>query len=614
MKPLSTLSRILALAAPVLLLPNASADFNTLEVWGDAVTDGGAALSGSGSGPYVLTGGGADFWGGSDQGVWAWDNTGTYTTTGDFTASVRHVSTTEPAPTWGRDILSARAVQSGNTGPAANDAHWMSYRRSNGDMGSGWRDTVGGGTSRDSDPAVGGDQPPIRTSFGSVTDTPVFLSIARDGNTMRASHAIDLDGNGNAGRYVVHHSRQIALFDTGTEVIVGIGHQAHNEGNADRVNTATFDTYAYQPSYNGTFFNAPASAGTWQVDGSIGVNSATGAVTGSAFVREGGVATGENTAWTVTAARVDTFVPTFGVAGAQKDPGAMNANDIVPASHFRINSTTPGLNADIYLAAPGGNQAANRAIIDGNAPNGTAIIPNIDWTGGSDNDANYYGLTGPASFAVAVQGMDPASDTTGAFSGNQDNYGVHITGEIFIPSDNDRVNHPFGGEWIQFEDGIDDYTFLAVDGVTLLDDNDWTNRDGTSNGGAHTALFDASDDKFNDGLWVSFEMIMWEGGGGDAGVLYWSAFDTDGTFDPLSTPGTFSDLTTLSGINQVGSDSMEGEFGLTLPAGDWVLTMENSNTLTSTERSAFVTVIPEPSVLAALSLAGLALIFRRRRW
>ena len=39
-----------------------------------------------------------------------------------------------------------------------------------------------------------------------------------------------------------------------------------------------------------------------------------------------------------------------------------------------------------------------------------------------------------------------------------------------------------------------------------------------------------SDAKFDDGEWVSFEMIMWEGGGGDDGALYTDMDDANGSF------------------------------------------------------------------------------------
>ncbi len=621
MIPIRPLWRPLVYASPFLLAPIASADLNTLEVWGNAVgTTPPASLTETVPGTYEIAGGGADLWGGSDQGVFAWDNTGGMTTTGDFTATVRHVSTTEPAPQWGRDTISVRATQTPGGGPLANDAHYMTVRRSAGDFTTGRRETVGGGTTRDQDPATAGDQPNFAPSFGSVTNTGAFLAIARNGNTLHSSYARDLNNSGVAGRYVQYDSRDIAAFAGGNEVIVGLGHQSHPQtggGGADGVNTGTFDSLTYQTSYDANTFGAAASAGTWQVESSVNVNASTGEVMGTAFVREAGVATGENTGWTVTAQRLDTFVPSFGAAGSQQDPTAMNANDIIPSMNFRLNSSSAagsGLNADIYLAANGNNQTANRATIDGNAPNGTAIIPNVDWTGGGDNDANYNGLSGPASFAVAVQGVDPADGAAGAFSGNQENYGVHMTGQIFIPADADRTNHEFGGnEWILFEDGIDDYTFLAIDGVTLLDDNSWSSRDGASNGGAHLTVMDVSDPKYDDGEWVDFEMIMWEGGGGDAGVLYWSAFDTDRSFNYGNTPGTFDPAITISGIDQVGDENSEGSFGLTLPAGDYLVTAQNVNTGASASSQQLVTVVPEPSVLAIVALSGLACIFRRRR-
>src|SRR6187551_1727645 len=81
----------------------AHAQFNTLEKWGNAVGTTPPPAFTATSGTFAITAGGEDFYGNSDKGAFLWDNTGSQTTTGDFTASVRHVGTTNPAPQWGRD-------------------------------------------------------------------------------------------------------------------------------------------------------------------------------------------------------------------------------------------------------------------------------------------------------------------------------------------------------------------------------------------------------------------------------------------------------------------------------------------------------------------------------
>ena len=110
-----------------LLAPGAYAQFNKLEAWGDAAGTTPAPSFTSGGGASTISAGGADFWGGSDQGAYLWDTNGNMTRTGDFTASVRHVSTNSPAPEWGRDGILVRAISGG--APAANDPNWLAMAR-----------------------------------------------------------------------------------------------------------------------------------------------------------------------------------------------------------------------------------------------------------------------------------------------------------------------------------------------------------------------------------------------------------------------------------------------------------------------------------------------------
>lgn len=176
--------------------------------------------------------------------------------------------------------------------------------------------------------------------------------------------------------------------------------------------------------------------------------------------------------------------------------------------------TPGGIKADIYLQGNGGNLGAFEAMVAG-PPDGTTIIERIFWLSGNYTQTNAGGAN---LFADAVPG---------SFGGGQDNYGVHLTGEIFIPSDTARG----GVEEILFHDGVDDYCLLIVDGVTLIDDNDWSNTAGNGNGGAFQAVFDCSDSKFDGGAWVSFRMGTWEGGGGDDANLVWDALDRTGSDD-----------------------------------------------------------------------------------
>lgn len=120
-------------------------------------------------------------------------------------------------------------------------------------------------------------------------------------------------------------------------------------------------------------------------------------------------------------------------------------------------------------------------------------------------------------------------ETAGPFNDtNNDAYSVRLTGEILIPE---------SGNY-KFTDGVDDYTYLAIDtnksGIAgdvpeevLIDDNDWTNvfREG-NNAGQGKGYAEATINVGAGGEWLDIEFDMSEGGGGDSGVLYW---DYDGS-------------------------------------------------------------------------------------
>jgi len=569
-----------------LLAPGAFAQFNKLEAWGDAAGTTPAPSFTSDGTTSTITAGGADFWGGSDQGAFLWDNGGNLSPTGDFTAAIRHVSTSNPAPEWGRDGLMVRAVNGGT--PAADDPNWLSFRKSNGVVEAGRRETRGGGT--ETGPLSVSDLAGIST--GNVATTAVFLSAARDGNTMRAGAAMDLGGV--AGRWVETGASVIPAFATGTQVVVGLGHQSHPQSispDTNDINTATFDKGQYTTSYVASYFGAPAGPTTWQLGQSIGVNGAN-KLSGSAFVRQGGVATGEATLWRVTA------TPILGQAA--------------------------GLTANIYLTGNPGNLGGARSIIANSAVDGSVTIPNVNWTGGSENATNYLQGT-PADFKTAVQ---TTSGKT-AFGGvNQENYFVHMTGEIFIPGDAARG----GNETVKFKDGIDDYTFLSVNGTTLIDDNNWTGYGGNDNGGSPIVSLDVSESKYDDGEWVKFEMMMGEGGGGDNGVLYWdvanggfpTANDAAAGITAVVPADNFRHdilgaTQSLTGINQIGNEGANSIFTdangntITLTPGDWRLSVANTNTGASDGSTLDVTVVPEPGSILLLTLTGLGAIMRRRR-
>lgn len=120
------------------------------------------------------------------------------------------------------------------------------------------------------------------------------------------------------------------------------------------------------------------------------------------------------------------------------------------------------------------------------------------------------------------------SEVDGVITGN--NYTVKLEGEILI-----EESGP-----IRFLDGVDDFTYLAIDldrsgtagdsdEEVLVNDNAWTNSLSVGNGGAPIVEVDF-ENIADDGEWLAIEFNMAEGGGGDHGMLYWDAFDEDDFF------------------------------------------------------------------------------------
>ena len=52
-----------------------------------------------------------------------------------------------------------------------------------------------------------------------------------------------------------------------------------------------------------------------------------------------------------------------------------------------------------------------------------------------------------------------------------------MSGQIYIePNGGHQSAYELarGGEWVEFKDGIDDFTYLEIDGQVVLNDNNWT--------------------------------------------------------------------------------------------------------------------------------------------
>ncbi|MEZ5324762.1 MAG: discoidin domain-containing protein [Verrucomicrobiales bacterium] len=184
--------------------------------------------------------------------------------------------------------------------------------------------------------------------------------------------------------------------------------------------------------------------------------------------------------------------------------------------------TGTGLAQEWWLAGNPGTKSGMDAVFNSRPADATFF--------GSDNGGTGTWWTGDGGEVIpGVQDYPPAQPFVAA-GGNLENYLVRLTGEINIPE---------SGTY-KFRDGVDDYTYLAIDlngngtidaddgngqSEVLIDDNAWTGPATNDNGGSPIASRDIT--VAEGGAWLAIEVNTGEGGGGDAGVLYWD-YDTTG--------------------------------------------------------------------------------------
>lgn len=197
------------------------------------------------------------------------------------------------------------------------------------------------------------------------------------------------------------------------------------------------------------------------------------------------------------------------------DFGSLDVSSLRSGQEFGPSGDLePGLAQSWYGVANPGNRDGVLNVIASNDP----VVPTFrgedgSWWSGSDD------VSDVPKYPIEVDGV-----ITG------DNYTVKLDGEILIEESGA----------IQFLDGVDDYTYLAIDidrsGVAgdteeevLINDNTWTNALSTGNGGASIVEVDFENIAAG-GEWLAFEFNAAEGGGGDSGMLYWDAMDEDGFF------------------------------------------------------------------------------------
>jgi hypothetical protein len=172
----------------------------------------------------------------------------------------------------------------------------------------------------------------------------------------------------------------------------------------------------------------------------------------------------------------------------------------------------PGILQSWYSAANPGNKDGVDAVADSQEP----VVPAFRASHGS---SWWTGNQAPFTADLVKYPVEVIGDT---FNENDNsNYVVKASGQLFIPE---------SGTY-RFSDGIDDYTYFAVDtnksGVAgdavsevLIDDNSWTGVfRNENNGGA--GLGEATINVAAAGEWLNVEFAMAEGGGTDAGIIYW---------------------------------------------------------------------------------------------
>ena len=235
---------------------------------------------------------------------------------------------------------------------------------------------------------------------------------------------------------------------------------------------------------------------------------------------------GSSTGWTLLADGVNGWTVRSGTTteergeaihvGGKGSTRAVSVN--VGSGSFRNavygpSAESPGLTQEWWQISNPGNKAGIDTLY-------TNFLPNVGPFKGTDGGGTGTWWTGNGT---AIAGIQNYPATTGALL--RENYITRLTGEIFIPENGA----------IRFKDGVDDFTYLAIDlngngtlgeaddgngqSEILINDNTWTNVETSGNGGSPVVSRNFTVDA--GGEWVAMEYNTGEGGGGDAGVLYW---------------------------------------------------------------------------------------------
>jgi len=463
----------------------------------------------SGSGPFTLYDGqGGDLWNDGDTFAMIREEN---RVTGDFTATVRVVSQTEQVEgRWGKLGIMARADLTGN-GANVMPAIYTGSNSQVDDPENGVEhspvDVRVNGRLASGDNAGGFERPMLRDGAAFQNN---FVPVDEDANPawLRVTYKADQnaffgayadDDNGAPGPWAYSAAiLDVVAPEGGEGWYIGPAYSTHNSFVQDDLEDAelhhgvVFDNYALESTF---------SPPTLDVGGSeVGSLSVGGTITNKT------------------------------VGPDEVAPGLTN--------YFYDRNMRPGTNAldseDGFVAASGRGE------------------------GGTFDEGEFGAVANPIGLWAGSSGPLTIGDTeipkypAGTFSDDDRNdYSAIAKGQIWVPGN---------GEYT-FVDGIDDFTMLAVDldgdgeltgpgtlinddlgfapidDVVILDD-DWV---GTNGGGGNGAGNNVAVVEFegvaDGGEWRELELWMAEGGGGDAGILYFGATD-DFDPDPAALPIT----------------------------------------------------------------------------